>query len=244
MFRFRNFLPFAAVLVGAAVLGAPSQAHADFLMRISDGVAADTLLIRDNTAAGVATTGGTTTNADGNATLGVIVFSGSIGEWAIVVNTGMSTPVLTPPGHMDLNFVATKLAGSAAQNLTIEITDQGFTSSPLPMLASMGGTLSGSVSKVVFETGFSNSNTPFTGAQTSQTFTISPFAGSAAMLVSGSTPYSLTERVIITGGEGAGTTSADGELTVVPAPATLALALAGMPLVGFGAWVRRRKIAA
>jgi hypothetical protein len=235
MIRFRNFLPLAAILVGAAVLGAPARARATFEMHLHSAATGADVVITDNGA------------GDLNPALGVITFSGAVGNFAINVNTGESKPVLgsaTAP-QMDLNFLATKLVGSPADTLTVEISDQGFLTSPLSVGGQVGGTFSGSVTGVTALDAFDNGNTLFgtAGGSKTATFTSSPFSGTLPILpVTGATPYSLTERVVITAGAGAGTTSGDFEINSVPAPAGLVLALAALPVLGLGAWVRRRRV--
>jgi len=238
------------MLLGAAAWGTPTKAEAVFLLRISDGTT--TILVQDNAGAGTVTPVGNTTNADAAGTIGiagVVQFTGSIGAWALTVNTGESQPFigsLTAP-HMDLNYSATH--GTGASVLTIEISDQGFTTSPLSMTTSIGGTLSGAVSSVKFETGFSNANTLFGGAAAvSQTFVTTAYSQGGSFNVTGSTPYSLTERIVITAGAtSGGLATGDAEIqstSSVPAPAGLALALAGLPVLGIGAWIRRRRVPA
>jgi len=234
MSRFRKYLPgVVAALVGAAMLAAPNQAQAVFQMRISSTVAGPggTLLITD---------GGV---GDVNPLAGAITFVGSIGNFSLTVNTGETKPFIgsaTTP-HMDLNFQANS-AGS--DTLTIEISDQGFLTSPLPMNTSIGGTLSGAIASVKAEATFDNTNTLFGGTAPpgySQTFTSSPISGVGGFTITGGTPYSLTQRIIITATGQGGLTSGDFELQAAPAPAGLVLALTGMPVLGLGAWLRRRR---
>jgi hypothetical protein len=147
---------------------------------------------------------------------------------------------------MDLNFQASKIAGSGADTLTIAISDVGFVTSPLTLGTQIGGTFSGSITQVTDQAFFDNTNVNFGtagGSSALQTFTTTPFSGTGSLAVSGATPYSLTEQIVITAGAGAGNTSGDYELSV-PAPAGLILALSGTPVLGFGAWLRRRRSSA
>ena len=120
---------------------------------------------------------------------------------------------------MALSFNATKFAGSAADAVTVEISDQGFTTSPLAMTAQVGGTLSGSVSQVTSQAFFDNGNASFgTGGGSSalETFTTGSFNATDPLAVGGATPYSLTERVVVSGGVGGGISTGSFELSSPP----------------------------
>jgi hypothetical protein len=169
----------------------------------------------------------------------------SVGNFAITITSGISKPSNAAPEMMHLNIVINKLAGSGADTLTVDLTDTGWTGGPGILVTSAGGVLGGSVSQVTYQTFTSSNNTEFDLSDQSssvQTFTTSPFGGTNSVAVDGS-PFSITQRVVITAGAGAG--SASGDFTVAtPLPAGVILALTGIPALGIGAWVRRRKTVA
>lgn len=224
----RKFIVAATVAV-AFLCGSANSAEATFQMRIS-------------TSSGFSTT---ITDLGGT---GVITFNGTAGNFSINVDTGLSRPALGSAAapNMDLNFLARKVGNSDADVLTIEISDQGYTTSPLPINTQIAGTFSGSVTQVVASAFFDNGNALYMnggGSTYSQTFTTTPFSGTGSFNVSGAAPYSLTEKIVITGGVGGGLSSGDFEINAAPAPAGLVLALSGMPALGLGAWIRRRRSA-
>jgi hypothetical protein len=225
-----------AALAAFAITG-PSPSKAAFQLMLSDSIGTTPVTITDNV------------SPDLSPILGVILYSASFGAYAITVTTGQSKPVLgsSSSPHMDLNVVATKLAGSVADTLTIQLTDTGFTSSPVDLLNSIGGTLSGSISKVTAQSFVAASNTEFDKTGTAGpilTFTSSPFSGTGTTHYAGANPYSITMQTVITGGEGAGTTTFDFELNTAPEPMTVATALAGLPIAGLMLYRTRRRQAA
>jgi len=179
------------------------------------------------------------TDVDGD---GDITFSGTFGSFILNLHSGLSKPALGTAAvpHMDLTFRA---SSTITDTLLVEISDQGFSTSPLAMAAKIGGTLSGGITSVKADATFDSGNVLFGGAAPpgyTQTFTTGSFAGTGGFQVTGATPYSLTQRILITA-TGAGLTSGDFEINAVPAPAGLVLALSATPVLGIGAWLRRRK---
>lgn len=237
----RKFFIAAAVAV-IALFGLTSSAQAGFEMQI------------------ISSTAGTKTITDGGvgdanvAVPGEIIFIGSWGGFDLQVNTGDSKPVIGSAAapQLDLSYKVTRTTAGAAETLTIQISDTDFTASPMPMNLNYGGTNGpGTTSSAVGGTGLSNAlyNTgdASTTVPTSGTFGASAaFSGSGTFTVpnNGGSNYSLTVAVTLTNDGSAGVSSGDAHLTSAPAPAGLVLALTGMPALGLGAWVRRRRVAA
>jgi len=244
---------FAAVAIAiAALFGSSSTVDAAFQVRITttSGLGG-TVLVQDELAAGAAVTvdgaATVTTKADATpGTPGAISWSGSIGNFAVTFTSALSKPLMGSPAfpQMDLNFSVTKLVGSVADDIKIEATDTGFTTSPIGLYAGIGGSVLNNVTSLTYQTFFSNNNGEFNtsgGSSVQQTFTGSPYAGVNVLSVTGAAPYSLTQVVIVHGGAGSASASGDATLNAVPAPPGLLLALTGMPVLGLGAWLRRRR---
>lgn len=235
MFRVRNLL----MLAVAAMLWTAGSASATFQMKISwTSGGGGSILLTDQDFVGPP--------PDSNPALGVITYIGGAGLFDIQVDTGTSKPVLGSAAapQMDINYIVTK-TGGGAESLTIEISDDGFVTSPLAMKGQFGGTFGGTVTSVSAVSYFDNTNTLFGtagGSSTGMSFAASPFAGVESMDITGVTPYSLMQRVVINADAGAATSSGDYHiLPAVPAPAGLILGLIGVPVLGLGAWLRQRR---
>lgn len=241
--RIRNYLPLAAAaLVGAAVLGTPTRADASFQMKLISS-SAGTLTISDGGPGDSLNTLGAGTPDGG------IIFMGSWGAYNIQVNTGESKPILGGAANpeMDLNYSITRTAGGAPETLTLEISDTDFTTSPIGMNMLYGGT-NGSGVTSSFLAGTGLNNTEFNTGDANGT--VGPFGSGAFSGTSGfgvpnnSGNYSLTISVTIVNNGSTGVSSGDANINAVPAPAGLLLAATGLPMLGFGTWIRRRRAAA
>jgi hypothetical protein len=218
----------------ATLIGVTSQSNADFKIRISSPGDV-TLTVKDGDA------------DDLNPAVGAITVVKTVGNFSVSVNTGVSKPLIGNPAapEMDLSFIATS---SAADSLKIELTDTGFTASPGQLASAIAGTV-GAFSTVDAKASFDNTNAEFGtagGSVTHGPFSPPPtaFADEKTLNVFGPTPYSLTMEVNIDADVAGATTSGDFNLSPVPAPAGVLLALTGLPVLGVRAWVRRRKVAA
>lgn len=121
-----------AILLGIGLMGLASPAQAQFRIRVEDldlGVGA---IITDQAP------------GDNIAVVGGVNYSGTIGNFLVTVNTGLSKPLLSNGyAEMDLNFTVQTMTGG---RIRITLEDNGFTGgSPgnLILRASIGGTLSG-----------------------------------------------------------------------------------------------------
>ena len=190
----------AGGIIAVSVLGFTISANAVPTMTINDGVDPIVTIV-DN---GV---------GDGNSAVGAVTYTGSIGQWSLVVGIGQTKPFLGTASapHLDLGYVVTS---TGAGTLTITWSDTGFTSSG-GFAAQLGGTTAGNVA---FKTYADAGNTLFgTGVLlTSQNFSSSPFSGSAVSGTIVDTPFSLTEQLVVTHGAGNLSDSGNAALASVP----------------------------
>ena len=195
-------------------------------IRISDGVT--TVTLTDNAL------------GDGLAQEGAILFSGTVGNFIINVETGLSKPILGAASlpHMDLSSSNTSVGTGGT--LTVEFSDTGFTGVVPGFLTKVGGTAGGTFQ---LDTYLDNSNAIFfiwTNLSTLGPFGAGAFSGESSASATPVSPYSLTFMATINHGPSVtGTvTSFDAELTAVPEPATMLLS--GLGLLSLGVYLRRR----
>lgn len=185
---------------------------------------------------------------DINPLVGVVTYSGSIGNWIVNVTTGVSKPIFpnTPnSAAMDLNSV--NVSSSNGGTLVIELFDDYV----LPITAAgnilhgeIGGTTSGTVDFLKFYESL-GTNSVTLGTIHLGPFGPGAFAGSQSVLVPAIGSFSMKDVVTITHGEGINSSSFDAynEVNPVPEPGTLILIGAG--LVGIAGYsklkLRRRK---
>jgi hypothetical protein len=257
--RFRNFLPVVALLAGALVLGSPSQAQASYSVRVyDDGVLQGGI--------GVLTVGnsliftGTTTNFSITNGSGLSNNPGTEGgsNLALSSNEQISTTFGATGGTHTIRIELSQDGWSAP------------TGSPLTLSSSAGGSfdylqgtnLSATQSVTATYQGFlDNTNTlfgqPAGGSTPIQTASASrTTVGTTSLVYSpgtsvntsvpGGTPFSMTDvlEFTFTLDAGSGQTTANvsaSTVASVPAPAGLVLALSGLPILGIGTWLRRRR---
>jgi hypothetical protein len=238
MHRLSKFLAVFILSAGILLLAA-TPSEAGFKLVLTDNLG--------NTS-GVISDGG---GGDSNPVVGAITWIGAVGNFTVNVTTGISKPVFpnTPTeAKMDLNSVNVAIAGPGT--LTIEVTDTDFSLLPNPQYVlshAFGGTIAGTGSSATFESFVNASNAEFdtSGAVsiTSGPFGPVAFSDTQSKVFSGSSPFSVTQRMTISFGSGGGSYSGDGATTVfTPAPAALVLLASGMPVLGLGYWVRRKKM--
>jgi len=251
----RYFLTSVAVLTGLAVLGTASSANADFRMRIESGTTIGPgVVITDNGP------------GDNQSSIGAIGFSGAItAQFSINSSIGTTTPTAVLPGYfdgIDLNNLTINSTGAGVLRLILEQT--GFNTAPngnITLQQEVGGVLTaGAGSTIKFQSFAANgSAVPNLGldqfptgalslvtgigpgdASVTQTFGPGAFNGTAGTNFNKTGTYSMYEVVTVTF-TSAGSVSFNGVTGTAPAPAGLVLALTGMPVLGLGAWVRRRR---
>jgi hypothetical protein len=175
---------------------------------------------------------------DVNATVGGIVWTGSIGSWSFNLVGAVTYPEIGSLAipEMDLNFLATSSTGGT---LKILFSNDGFGPTVNQTSeANIGGTTQGSVSYKAF--GGVNNNL----FDLSNLLCAGPNTGSFSADVIGAAvnnqgPYSLTSVITITQ-VGAGTSSGDVMLTVPDSGTTLLLLGAGLTGLGLISRLRRR----
>ena len=235
----------ALAAVGALMAASAPSAQAAFLLRLTDVATNTTVLVQDDTLAGVLTGSGTTTTADSGAGAGMISFNGAIAGtiWNVNVTTGLSKPILgAGPQKIDLLSVHVSSGGSGS--LRIELTDTGFVSGiPSPYFtAAIGGTTSGSLTlnhaAVDPNNGQFANTVDITGGGLGP-FTGGAFSGSAGnwVNVGAGVPFSMTLSATITHVGAGQLTSFDADISV-PEPGTLGMF--GLGLLGLGFLWRRR----
>jgi len=121
MFRKRRILPLAAVLLGIAMLGVPTQAQAAFTMTLADSDG-NTLLINDNNLP-------LGSGSDISVQLGRIIYDGSLGSFNIQTSTGTSNaPGSSSLAQLTINNLSISTAGfTGDKTVTVTLQDTGFT---------------------------------------------------------------------------------------------------------------------
>jgi len=213
-------------VIGMALM--PASANATFELHLHSSNGADLIL----------------TDGDGD---GVISFAGAFGGFSITVDTAFSKPTLGSAAApaMELNYTASKALGSPGLTLTIETSDQGFTTSPIDLASHVGGTNVNSSS--TYTASYDNGNVLFgTGGGSTPSFTSNAlsFQNDTILHVTGGTPYSLTLKVVVVAGAGRSNFGGDATLNTIastPAPSGAILVLGAVPILVLGVWLRRRR---
>jgi len=239
MLRYSKFLPLVAIaLVGAAILGAPAQARAEFRLSLQE--------------AGV--NGGAITQVATGGDFTPLQFSGTYGDFSVTFFGATSTNGASLSDIMSSTTTIVNLNGSS-RTLTMYVSQTNFTLPTGPKLnveSGQSGTLtSGTVVlanqfQAYADAGNSiNGIGGFTNGAQTATQTGSTFdTGSAnGLFTRGSGSYSLTTVSTLNLSGGAILNLSNHEnVTPVPVPAGVVLAISGLPFLGIGAWLRRRKV--
>lgn len=257
MTRFRNLLPLVmAAGVAAAILGSPSRAKAGFEIRIYEG---STLVLdmTDNLTNTAGSPLGGIAAGDFDPTKGSILATYSDSNVLVTVTHAQSKPLFhNSPAESAEDVSISGTFAAAGVKLTVVVTDTDFQwptnfGGPGTLDATLGNMSSPGQIQGVSYTGYLDSgNAAFGGADAAAAgtlYTAGPLTsnGTASTLVPflGSNPYSMSSKTVFTSSVANAGFSFDNKLTFAPAPASLLMALAASPLLGLGAWLRRRKAA-
>ena len=217
----------AALLAGAMLMMSFTTVANALTLRLTNGVNSVTV-----------TDGGV---GDGNATSGVVMYNGLLGDFIINVSTGISNPVLGSFGSpfMDLNSINVSTNFSAPSTLQIYLTDTFFTGVVPDFTSLIGGVTAGTVA---YKTYIDSGNVEFaeTTLLTDMIYNTGSFSGSAtsSLLPAISGPYSLTQEIDITHYIGASVTSFNATIAPVPEPGTMVLL--GFGMLGLAIYGKRR----
>jgi hypothetical protein len=185
------------------------------------------------------------------------------GGFFILLNFSTSNSASSGPGHdpeVTLSSVGVTRIGAGIGTLTLSASDTGFhapTNPPLEVISSSSATFASGLDPktegATFNTYASSGSTLFTtsgpGVAHPDQINLSPLSASGTTVRDGFIPtsstFTLTSVATYTLGTGHSIVSFGSDSIVpTPEPATLASALAGVGLFGFGAWLRRRRRAA
>lgn len=211
----------AATLIATMALA--HNAQAAFVMSLEDTGTGDYVQIYDGS------------GNDSGGPLGVISYSGIVGNFDINVTTGISKPVIGP-GALDLNSI--NVSSGSGGTLVVRISDTDFTGpAPATYNAAYGGTTDGAVDfSFLYDVG----NSEFGGSSfASGGFAAAPgnqsFSADLSGAVTPANPYSLTIVAAVIHSSGVESTSFNAEVSAVPLPASAWLfgsALLGLAVSG------------
>jgi len=237
-------------VAGIALLGSTPSAHATLTLKASEDGGSFTTFVDNGP-------------LDLDPATGVLQLANNTIFGDFTVNGSISTSN-SPGGSLaqlisDSLSVTNNTGASHSVNLQISDTDYGGPNPPV-LSASAGGTfnVASPATSVLGSTAHALAFVDFTNSLFGMQHTVQDFSFTAGNLpldsyantvgpttVGSGSPYSMTVQLIYTLA-GHNILSSRGDsitATAVPEPATLAMVLAGLPLVGFVAWRRRRKSA-
>jgi len=257
-------LPMIAVMVAVVTLCAPTQARADFIVRVTDLNSATGLVTAFDTSAIL------TSSGDGS---GGFVVGLSAGAFTlnIVTDTATTGPGFTSANEQ-INTMYTSAAGNGNDELIVEILADEFMNptAPTPSFISSNGSPSTTglnASSVIMTSGVLAGNvialngialgdtystlgnqlgeTTGTGSigSASSVLNPNPVSGAAFNIVN---PFSFYQTYTINGftnsGTASGSLSAGSTVSPVPEPSSVLLILSSLPVFGGVTWLRRKAV--
>lgn len=180
-------------------------------------------------------------------------FTGAYGDFSVKVFGGSSDNGATLSDLLQSTTSVTNTNATSAATLHLYVSQTNYTlptGANLSVESGLGGSVNqGTVGLTgIFQAYASNSNTLFdttqftnglqTATQTGTTFDTGSAFGTFART---SAMYSLTTEVNFTLSAGGQANYSSHENLTAPAPAGVVLALTGLPFLGIGTWLRRRK---
>jgi hypothetical protein len=241
----------ALFAIGVLVMGVPQDADALFVLTIDDAATAgiEIIIVDQEFAAAVGTTitaVGATTKGDGDASVGNIFYSGTIGVFDVTFNA----TVASKPGigntvdlaQIHLNNIS--ISSSGPGDLEFKVTDTDFlldNQDVYPIV--LTNTLAAFTAGVIASVGHLDSaNAQFGSDLTTGLLSFAAPGGFGSASVTGTTlvdgaPFSLTE-VVTLHHDGAGTSSFDKDLTASATPEPGTLLLLGSGLLGMAGYAK------
>jgi hypothetical protein len=260
----RNWL-LPVLLAGAAILGTPPPAWADFAIRLTDVNTGQSVVVYDGQAGDhTKSSGSVLYGGDLDSTAGTILVSGTVDNFSLLMSYGTTNS----PGVDGANAIVQVGSFSITNNssstdkLKVEVSSQGFTTPHSPPAMTVYTTASGSVANGTVTANFTSladsSNTLFGNANA---FSVSlgpltatgasswdqgSFSDTASQDGFEASTYSITNvsSFQLTGGarvtvEGGNTQVIQGTTLATPAPGGGVLAITALPVVGMGWFLRR-----
>jgi len=224
-----------AALVGYAYLGAPTPAHAAFNIYLDSG-------------------SGQTLVATGNADFGIASFSGTYNGFVVKVLAATSDNGATL-SDLQSSTLSVQNTNASTKTLTVTVTQTNYSlpaGTPLFVESGLSGSISsGTLGMTGIFQAYADKNNAvqgtggFTngvqnGIQSGSTYD----TGSKIGLFNrtAGSPYSLTTvSTLMMSAGGKVNLSSTVNVTPVPAPAGVVLALSSLPFLGIGTWLRRRR---
>jgi len=224
--KIKLYLSLVSIVAMAVIFVFSSSAHAKLMINLKDvgGGGATPVTIIDNLA------------GDLDAREGYILSNGAFGNFSIMVNIGMTKPIIGSASvpRMDLNEVS--LTSSGAGSVEITMSEDGFGPTPglTGFVSGIGGTSGGTVNYDVF----------YDDGVIQQIADMGPFGPGAFSGtehysgIPGNNPYSLILVATVTHTAAGQLTTFDGDVNMTPEPGTIFLL--GLGLLGLGIISKRK----